>query len=321
MLRTVLKLFAGAVLLLLLAGGGVFLWASAESGDRLSRPYEVHDEPFPVPFPLEEEEAAGMTEEEARAAALAAAVERGRHLVASRYVCVDCHGEDLAGGVMIDAFPMGRVLGPNITGGEGSRTVGYTASDWDRIVRHGVRADGRPALMPSVDFRAMSDQELSDIVAYVGSLPPVDAVVPEPKLGPLGGLLLATGRIPLSAARLAGQDRHAGLPTGAEVSVEFGAHLAAVCAGCHGIELSGGPIPGGDPAWAVARNLTPHEEGLAAWTFEDFERALRAGVRPDGAALATPMDFVVPYTSQMTDVELSAMWAYLRTLEPRPTGS
>lgn len=31
--------------------------------------------------------------------------------------------------------------------------------------------------MPAIDFQLMSDQELSDIVAYIEGLPPVDADV------------------------------------------------------------------------------------------------------------------------------------------------
>ena len=45
----------------------------------------------------------------------------------------------------------------------------------------------------------MSDQGLSDIVFYIQSQPAVDHVVPAPTLGPLGKVLLATGKFRLSA--------------------------------------------------------------------------------------------------------------------------
>ena len=98
-------------------------------------------------------------------------MERGRHLVTARYGCAECHGANFGGGVMVDAFPLGSLLGPNITTGQGSRTLQYSPADWDRIVRHGVLPDGRPAVMPSIDFVQMSDQELSDIIAYIRSFP------------------------------------------------------------------------------------------------------------------------------------------------------
>ena len=67
---------------------------------------------------------------------------------------------------MVDAFPLGTLLGPTITSGAGSVTPDYTPADWDRIVRHGVRQDGTASTMPAQDFQRMSDRELSDIVAY-----------------------------------------------------------------------------------------------------------------------------------------------------------
>ncbi len=322
MLGKVLKVFGGLVALFLVAGGGFYLWAGSSSAGLMERSVEVHDGPFPVPFPLTEAEVveAGFTPEEADALALERAIERGRHLVRARYACTDCHGENLGGGVMVDAFPIGTVLGPNLTRGQGSRVLDFTASDWDRIVRHGVRADGRPAMMPSVDFRSMSDQELSDVISFIGSLPPVDNEVAEPTLGPLGKILVATGQMPFSADRLASVSAHEVLPPAADVTVEFGGHLAAVCAGCHGVDLSGGPMLGGDPSWPEPLNLTPHPEGLADWTFEDFERALRGGIRPDGTELAMPMTLALEYTRNMTDVEVRALWMYLRSVPALPTG-
>jgi hypothetical protein len=55
--------------------------------------------------------------------------------------------------------------------------------------------------MPSVDFRLMSDQELSDIIVYLRAQPPVDSVVPAPTLGPLGKVLIATPRAPAGHSR------------------------------------------------------------------------------------------------------------------------
>ena len=88
-----------------------------------------------MPFPLAESEAQAVSEADRRKVATERAVERGRHLVESRYVCTECHGKNFGGGTMIDAFPIGRPLGPNITTGKGSRTLDYKqAADWDWIV-------------------------------------------------------------------------------------------------------------------------------------------------------------------------------------------
>jgi mono/diheme cytochrome c family protein len=307
------------VAVLLLAVGALYAWATAASGKLLARTVDTHSIDFPVPFPLSDDEVAelGLDEGGARRVALERAIERGRHLVSSRYACAECHGEDFSGGVMVDAPIMGRLLGPNLTLGAGSRTVGYTPADWDRIVRHGVRPDGRPAAMPSEDFQLMSDEELSDIVAYLQAQPPVDNEVPPVTLGPLGRVLVAAGQIPLSADLIGAHDaEHPLLPPPAEVSIEFGRHVSGVCTGCHGADMAGGPVAGGDPSWPPARNLTPDPSGLAGWSFEEFVTAMRESRRPDGSELRFPMSSVAPFAQNMTDVELEAMWHYLQSIPP-----
>ncbi len=322
-MRILLRGLGLLVLLVALVAGGTYLWASSAATAALSRTVDAHAVDFPVPFPLapEELEELGIPPEEADAVALERALARGSHLVNARYGCIECHGHDFGGGTMIDAFPIGRILGPNLTSGRGNVVQDYTMADWDRIVRHGVRPDGRVTLMPSEDFLRMSDQELSDIIAYIRSMPPVDREVEPVRLGPLGKLLVATGQIHFSAD-LVGEHHtaHASTPPPAEVTLEFGAHLAAVCTGCHAMNFAGGPIPGGDPSWVPAANLTPHGEGLAGWSYEDFARAMRDGRRPDGAEIRAPMSFMTPFANNMTDVEMQALWLYLQSLAPRPTG-
>ncbi len=321
-MKTVLKLLLGLVAILLVTLAGVYVWATLASNRILSQTFEAHAVDFPIPYPLKGEEVArlGVTVEEGRRLALERAIERGRHLVEARYACVECHGNDLSGGVMVDAFPIGQILGPNITVGRGSRTAEYVSADWDRIVRHGILPDGTPSAMPSEDFQLMSDQELSDVVAFVGSRPAVDNTVPTPQLGPLGKILIATGQRPLAVDLVESHvEPHPELPPSTAVSVEFGRYLAGTCTGCHRADLSGGRIAAGDPSWVPARNLTPDPEALGDWSFADFERATREGLRPDGSELQLPMTLVIPYAQSMLDVELEALWIYLQLLPPIPS--
>jgi mono/diheme cytochrome c family protein len=322
-MKTALKAVGIVLGVVVLLGIGVFGWASLTSAGALSRSFEAHTVDFPVPFPVPAMEVAelGLAADQADALARERALERGRHLIHARYGCAECHGEDFGGGVMVDAFPIGRFLGPNLTSGEGGVVADYTNRDWDRIVRHGILPDGRPSVMPSEDFFRMSDQELSDIIFYISRLPAVDRTMPPVALGPLGKILVATGQIHLSADLLHDHHPvHREVPPPAEVNEEFGGHLAAVCTGCHRADFSGGRIAGGDPAWVAASNLTPHSEGLAGWSYQDFVAAMREGVRPDGTPIREPMSLVTPFARNMTDVELEAMWVYLGSLEPRPTG-
>ena len=314
-----LKITLGVLGLLVAAAGGFFVWASVTSSRILASTIETHRVEFPIPFPLDRPVEATDPWVDAADPAMERAVASGQHLVEARYACIECHGPNFGGGVMVDDPLIGRLLGPNLTLGQGSRTLDYAPADWDRIVRHGIKPDGTPSPMPAEDFQLMSDQELSDIIAYIRSMPPVDNEVPPIRLGPLGKVLMATGELVLSADLIGTHaTAHLEFPPDAEVSAEFGRHLAGVCSGCHGADLSGGPIPGGDPSWAPARNLTPHEDGLEGWSYEDFSTAMLSGRRPDGSDLVAPMTLMLPYAQGMTEVELQALWAYLESVPSVP---
>jgi cytochrome c553 len=329
----------------LLVGGGAMGagWVTMQSNAVLGTKYDAHVVDFPIPFPLTPAEIEVLRTERAApidpaapvdpaaapvdplagvdlaALALDRAVERGAHLVAARYACGECHGADFAGGTMIDDPMMGQLLGPNLTRGKGSRTLTYTASDWDRMVRHGIRPDGHASPMPSKDFFAMSDRELSDIVAYIQSLPAVDAEVAPVAFGPVGLVLVATGAFEFSATVHPAHDAaHVVEPPPEAPDAVFGRHIALACTGCHRANFAGGPIIGGPPDWPPAANLTP--TGLAGWTYEGFVTAMREGKRPDGTPLRTPMAEMGRVASNMTETELRAMWAFIQTLPPTPGG-
>src|SRR5436190_6465231 len=74
----------------------------------------------------------------------------------------------------------------------------FTQLDWERAIRHGVAPDGRPLrFMPSEGFVGLSDEELTDIVAYVRNLPAVTAQPPETSYGWLIRGLYVAGIMPL----------------------------------------------------------------------------------------------------------------------------
>ncbi|MDP1718654.1 MAG: c-type cytochrome, partial [Burkholderiales bacterium] len=67
-------------------------------------------------------------------------------------------------------------------------------------------------------------------------------------------------------------------------------------------------------------NITPHPQaGIGRWTEADFVRAMRHGVRPDGAHYFPAF----PYTSftGIVDSDLRDLWAFLRTLAPNAQAS
>lgn len=102
-----------------------------------------------------------------------------------------------------------------------------------------------------------------------------------------------------------------------------GAYLAkaAGCVGCHTeAKENATPYAGGRALKTpfgtfYGPNITPHPgAGLGRWSEADFVRALRLGVRPDGAHYFPA--FPYPSFTRMTDADMRDLWAYLRTLPP-----
>ena len=240
-----------------------------------------------------------------------ALVARGRHLATAIGKCAACHGDDFGGQVMIDDPALGRAVAANLTPGRGGRPADWGMADWDRAVRHGVRRDGTGLIvMPADDFTAMSDGDLVALVAFLRQLPPVDRELPATQLRLVGRALFVADRLPLiPAARIDHASRPAE-PVPAPTAAQVGGSTA-----CHGPTLAGGPT--GEPGAPPTANLTP--TGIGHYTEADFFRALREARRPDGSPLS---DFMpVRFTKLMTDDETRALFAYLQTVEPRPTGA
>ena len=283
---------AGAlVVLLLLLAATVYAVSSA----RLSRTYEVVPEQVAIP-------------------ADSATIALGEHLARSRLGCADCHGPDLAGKPVVESGMFGHFIAPNLTRGEGGLGAQFTDADWVRSVRHGVKRDGRPVVfMPSDEFSRLSEEDLRAVIAFVKQVPPVDGAQPASRPGPIARMLLTFNPRVLPAAAI---DHSAPIPAApvAEVSPRSGEYLANTsgCRGCHGPDLAGAkPMePGGVPP----ANLTPAGR-VGSWSDADFIRALREGVRPDGSAISESMPWKA--MGRMTDLELQALYAYLKSIPPR----
>lgn len=110
--------------------------------------------------------------------------------------------------------------------------------------------------------------------------------------------------------------------TAPDGAVEQGRYLfdAAGCAACHTAGEEDPFLAGGRPLKTpfgtfYSPNITPDPEyGIGGWTLDQFRRALREGVGPDGIRYFP----IFPYTSytRMSDRDVTDLWAYLRTVEP-----
>jgi mono/diheme cytochrome c family protein len=247
------------------------------------------------------------------------AVERGKHVAVTRG-CTDCHGRDLGGRVLVDAFPIGRLAAPNLTRGKGGIGSRLDAVSIERAVRHGVGEGGRLLLyMPTTDFNGLTDADTADLIAYVTSVPPVDRVMLPPLAGPLMRTLFVLDKVPLVYALKVDQHAPHVASMAPAATAEYGRYLASGCTGCHNEHFSGGRVPGTPPSFPSARNITPDPEtGIGKWTEAQFKTAVTTGKRPDGSELNPFM----PWKSfaSMSDTEISALWAFLRTVPPVHTG-
>jgi mono/diheme cytochrome c family protein len=247
----------------------------------------------------------------------APALARGKYLYESRG-CVDCHGLDGAGRTFLNDGKGTHIAGPNIT--PAGVVAKYQSVDWVRAIRHGVKPDGRPALvMPSEDYNRFTDTDLAALVAHVRNLAPVQGGVRMVVELPLPAWVLYGFDVIPDAAQRINHTLAPAQPVPAGVTVAHGAYVANMCIGCHGAGLSGGKIPGGPPDWPAAANLTPGE-GSAMVRYKDeaqFVAMMRTGKRPDGSAIQ-----VMPFESlsKMDDVDLPALYAFLKTLPPRAAG-
>jgi len=228
----------------------------------------------------------------------------GEHYV--QVGCVGCHGPDLGGQQFFNDGKMGHLWSRNLTKGEGGIGRSFTRADWVRALRYGVAPDGRTLLMmPTNAFEHLPDEDLANIIAYLDSVPPVDRVIPAPRVGPLARILSVLTPFPLFSAEQVEANAVRTKPPESD-TLAYGGYLAEVagCHECHGTNLGNG---------AVGPNITPGGK-LAGWTEADFFKALREGKRPDGTTITDEMpwkDF-----RRLTDGELNALWRYVHSVPP-----
>jgi mono/diheme cytochrome c family protein len=108
-----------------------------------------------------------------------------------------------------------------------------------------------------------------------------------------------------------------------QAQIDRGAYIfaAADCVSCHtNVKEKGPPLAGGRSLATpfgtfYSPNITPDPEtGIGRWTDEDFIRALREGVSPDGDHYFPT--FPYPSFTKMTDQDMRDLKAYIFSLPP-----
>ncbi|QSQ28318.1 c-type cytochrome [Pyxidicoccus parkwayensis] len=241
--------------------------------------------------------------------------------------CEACHrggDAETVSGAPLRELPsyMGSFYAANLTSHPTAGVGSATDEELARVIRYAVSRDGRLMVMPSY---AMGDADLAAVLGFMRSGDPLFAPdarpAPKSEFSFIGGLgfRIVTGNEP--AERPA-----SGIPVPAKAAtLEYGrymAHDVYDCASCHtdgfsptkteGDDVYSGGMSFIDPEGNKVRssNITFHETGLANWTQEDFTRAVRDGIAPDGSALRSPM----PRFRGMDAVEAQALYDYLRSV-------
>ena len=264
----------------------------------------------------------------APAIALAQApLERGRYLVDTVMTCHNCHtpmgpngpqfDRALSGGLRFDEAPF-DVTASNITPDRETGIGNWSDAEIKTALQEGTRPTGHhlAPIMPSGFYGILTPRDLDGIVAYLRSLPAVSNAVP----GPVYKQAVAYQVFPGAEKSMSESD------FGNKLKRGFYLVTIAHCMECHtpfgppgtGMDFKNSLGKGGREfpgPWGVstARNITSSKSaGIGDWSDVEIKRAITQGVRKDSSKLKPPMGY--RYYAKMTDEDVEAMIAYLRTL-------
>jgi mono/diheme cytochrome c family protein len=248
---------------------------------------------------------------------------RGKYLVQGLLSCETCHtpsdwtqhgapsvpGMELAGQVLpLAGFP-GAPVSPNITPDPQTGAVNWTDDELARAIREGIKHDGSMIfpLMPYFDYKNLSDEDLASVVVYVRSVAPVHNPLPQSKINFPVNLLVRGVPKPVTES----------VPTPAADQVSRGKYLVKLGCGCHNvvdkIPYGGGEALGGPWGLVVSPNITPDASGISYYSEQTFLAVMRTGY-----VGARKLNSIMPFGEfkNLTDDDLKAIFAYLRTLQP-----
>jgi mono/diheme cytochrome c family protein len=256
---------------------------------------------------------------------------RGKYLVEGVNGCFGCHtdadwskpgappmaGKEGSGHVWSDQ-DLPWLVAPNITPDKETGAGNWSDDALARAIREGIGHDGRTLfpMMPYQSYRSMADEDLASIIVYLRSVPPVKNQLPVTKMPFPLNFLMHNVPQPVTAA----------VPPPDQSSVTArGEYLVkmSACADCHTPQEKGQPIPGMDFAGGfllhepkgdvVSANITPAASGIGYYNDATFIQAMRMG-----KVGARPLHYSMPFYffGKMSDEDLKAIFAYLKTLKP-----
>jgi mono/diheme cytochrome c family protein len=259
-------------------------------------------------------------------------VARGAYLARAGN-CSACHtapdGQPFAGGLKM-ATPLGVIETTNITPDPETGIGAYRLQDFDRALRQGVARDGHylyPA-MPYPSYAKISDADVRSLYVYFRTevLPVKRANVPSAIPWPLNL------RWPLALwnAAFAPTEPYREIP-GASPEWNRGAYLVqglGHCGACHtprglaeqerAYSEAGEPFLAGAPLdhWSSPDLGGDPQSGLGPWSVEDIAGYLKTGHNRLSSSFGTMTEVINSSTQHLSDVDVTDMAIYLKTLRP-----
>ena len=213
----------------------------------------------------------------------------------------------------------GKVFAPNLTPDKETGAGNWTDDMLARAIREGIGHDGRALfpIMPFSHYRNMPDEDLASIIVYLRTLPPVRNLLPKTEIIFPVKYIMRNEPQPVTAP-VAAPDVSDPVKRG-----RFLVNLTG-CADCHtpvdshhvpipGLDFSGGQVLHAPWGTVASANLTPDPSGIPYYDQAMFIKAMRTGI-VGTRELSKTMPW--PVLRNMTDEDLAAIFAYLKTLKP-----
>jgi mono/diheme cytochrome c family protein len=317
LLMRILRLVA-VVLAVVVIGVGLYVW-------------RTWDKTWDVPMP------------DLHASTDPAVIAKGEYIVFGPAHCVECHvssseayqryvttGErpPISGGSAFPIGPLGTLYSKNLTPDAETGIGRYSDPQIARMMRHGVRPDGKASIPQLMPFGDMSDDDVVAVMSFLRAQPPVRNAVRPNEWTLLGKVMksfvsAAKPRVDVHPPKVAPPSR----PT--PERGEYLARSVADCVGCHtsfdqmtgaatGPAFSGGNVmepsalPGVDVSlWFKPPNITPLA-GSALMRFPDRDtfvaRFKNGGRKYEGS----PMPWEA--FSRLTPEDVGAVYEFLHRL-------
>jgi mono/diheme cytochrome c family protein len=253
---------------------------------------------------------------------------RGDYLVHAVMHCMGCHSTrdfkanppvlvsmEGAGSVLFEEGNF-RIVAPNITSDPETGIGKWSDDAIARAIREGIAVDGSALfpVMPYEHFRHLSDEDLASIVTFLRSLPPAHSDLPPAKIPFFFARLIQA--VPQPVTEPVPEPDVSTTARRGEYLVKMG-----TCSDCHtplnpkfepipGMELAGGN-PMGERVNSA--NITPDTTGIGYYDEALFLQTIRTG-----SVRARKLNSAMPWWifRNMTDEDLKAVFAYLRTIKP-----